>query len=87
MIVMIDCFYKIFEKIIPICGSTSALEHAPVGFDRCTNIINQEQNLTNIFKVQVKVIMQLLRLVTCNRLVNLGISKQQHLYLKTKNLI
>ena len=29
----------------------------------------------------------LLRLVTCNRLVNLGISKQQHLYLKTKNLI
>ena len=28
-----------------------------------------------------------LRLVTCNRLVNLGISKQQHLYLKTKNLI
>ena len=29
----------------------------------------------------------LLRLVTCKRLVNLGISKQQHLYLKTKNLI
>ena len=29
----------------------------------------------------------LLRLVICNRLVNLGISKQQHLYLKTKNLI
>ena len=28
-----------------------------------------------------------LRLVTCNRLVNLGISKQQHLYLRTKNLI
>ena len=28
-----------------------------------------------------------LRLVTCNRLVNLGISKQQHLYLKTNNLI
>ena len=28
-----------------------------------------------------------LRLVICNRLVNLGISKQQHLYLKTKNLI
>ena len=26
----------------------------------------------------------LLRLVTCNRLVNLGISKQQHLYLKTE---
>ena len=26
-------------------------------------------------------------LVICNRLVNLGISKQQHLYLKTKNLI
>ena len=30
---------------------------------------------------------EMLRLVTCNRLVNLGISKQQHLYLKTKNLI
>ena len=30
---------------------------------------------------------KVLRLVTCNRLVNLGISKQQHLYLKTKNLI
>ena len=30
---------------------------------------------------------QMLRLVICNRLVNLGISKQQHLYLKTKNLI
>ena len=29
----------------------------------------------------------LLRLVICNRLVNLGISEQQHLYLKTKNLI
>ena len=29
----------------------------------------------------------LLRLVICNRLVNLGISKQQNLYLKTKNLI
>ena len=29
----------------------------------------------------------LLQLVTCNRLVNLGISKQQHLYLRTKNLI
>ena len=29
----------------------------------------------------------MLRLVICNRLVNLGISKQQHLYLKTKNLI
>ena len=29
----------------------------------------------------------LLRLVICNRLVTLGISKQQHLYLKTKNLI
>ena len=28
-----------------------------------------------------------LRLVICNRLVNLGISEQQHLYLKTKNLI
>ena len=26
----------------------------------------------------------LLRLVICNRLVNLGISKQQHLYLKTE---
>ena len=33
------------------------------------------------------VLMVLLRLVTCNRLVNLGISKQQHLNLKTKNLI
>ena len=30
---------------------------------------------------------RLLRLVDCNRLVNLGISQQQHLYLKTKNLI
>ena len=29
----------------------------------------------------------LLRLVNGNRLVNLGISKQQHLYLRTKNLI
>ena len=28
----------------------------------------------------------LLRLVTCNRLVNLGISKQQHLYLRTKKI-
>ena len=26
----------------------------------------------------------MLRLVICNRLVNLGISKQQHLYLKTE---
>ena len=26
----------------------------------------------------------LLRFVTCNRFVNLGISKQQHLYLKTE---
>ena len=26
-------------------------------------------------------------LVYCDRLVNLGISKQQHLYLRTKNLI
>ena len=31
--------------------------------------------------------MAVLRLVICSRLVNLGISKQQHLYLKTKNLI
>ena len=29
----------------------------------------------------------MLRLVTCNRLMNLGISKQKHLYLRTKNLI
>ena len=29
----------------------------------------------------------MLRLVNCNRLVNLGISKQQHLYFSTKNLI
>ena len=29
----------------------------------------------------------MLWLVTCNRLVNLGICKQQHLYPKTKNLI
>ena len=27
---------------------------------------------------------KVLRLVICNRLVNLGISKQQHLYLKTE---
>ena len=44
-----------------------------------------------IFKVKyIEVVTaryNLLRLVTCNRLVNLGISKEQHLYLKTKNLI
>ena len=31
-----------------------------------------------------QVLYLMLRLVTCNRLVNLGISKQQHWYLKTK---
>ena len=30
---------------------------------------------------------KVLRLVKCNRLMNLGISKQRHLYLRTKNLI
>ena len=34
-----------------------------------------------------KSLSNMLRLVNSNRLVNLGISKQQHLYLKTKNLI
>ena len=35
-------------------------------------------NLSTVFS-------HVLLFVTCNRLVNLGISKQQHLYLKTKN--
>ena len=30
------------------------------------------------------ILLSVLRLVICNRLVNLGISKQQHLYLKTE---
>ena len=41
-------------------------------------------NFQEQFVISAKVV---LRLITCNRLVNLGISKQQHLYLKTKNLI
>ena len=44
-------------------------------------------NLNDIKLKLVNNINRLLRLVICNRLVNLGISKQQHLYLKTKNLI
>ena len=35
-----------------------------------------------VYGCQKKLLM--LRLVYCNRLVNLGISKQQHLYLRTK---
>ena len=45
---------------------------------------NDKRLWPNVFEQTSK---ELLRLVTCNRLVNLGISKQQHLYLKTKNLI
>ena len=40
-----------------------------------------------IMIIIIIIIIIMLRLVNSNRLVNLGISKQQHLYLRTKNLI
>ena len=45
-------------------------------------LLCEQTLLLHLYTVKI-----MLRLVTCNRLVNLGISKQQHLYLKTKNLI
>ena len=50
---------------------------------------NPIQNFNSVFRKKYpgRAPNNLLRLVTCNRLVNLGISKEQHLYLKTKNLI
>ena len=52
------------------------------------NILNFHSHINALAKkLSSKVGLLLLRLVNSNRLVNLGISKQQHLYLKTKNLI
>ena len=47
----------------------------------CTNNFDYKTSSSSLLK-QLK--WMVLRLVTCNRLVNLGISKQQHLYLITE---
>ena len=72
----------------PLLSHYRLLFHMPIFF---TNISipptnNELSFMLSIYWFHNKSFMLslLLRLVICNRLVNLGISKQQHLYLKTE---
>ena len=57
-----------------------------------TQTLKKKPRFTSVFwgQEQIKRLINedvVLRLVYCTRLVNLGKNKQQHLYLRTKNLI